>query len=87
MNENWITEFKEKLDKYYAWPALYVFKFIVPQGKAGEVKKLFPLHEVSERPSKNAKYTSITVQTMMPSAEAIIDIYKQASAIEGLIAL
>jgi putative lipoic acid-binding regulatory protein len=87
MSEDWIIEFKEKLENYYAWPTLYIFKFIVPKDKAADVKKLFPLHDVSERPSKNGNYTSLTVQMMMPSSESIIEVYKQAAGIEGLIAL
>lgn len=82
-----MTSFREKLDQHYAWPSLYMFKFIVPTGKEDQVKKLFPLHTTSEKLSKNGNYTSITIQMMMPSSEAVIGIYEQASSIEGLIAL
>ena len=87
MDKEWSKSFKEKLDRHYAWPSLYVFKFIVPQGKQSEVRSLFPQHETSERLSKEGKYVSITVKMMMPSSEAVIGIYEKASAIEGLIAL
>lgn len=87
MDENWINSFREKLEQHYAWPALYIFKFIVPTGKEIDVKKLFPLHEVSERLSKQGNYTSLTIQMMMPSSDAVIDVYQRASVIEGLIAL
>jgi hypothetical protein len=87
MNEQWISSFREKLDQHYAWPALYMFKFIVPTGKESDVKQLFPLHNTSEKLSKQGKYTSITIQMMMPSSDAVIAIYEQASRIEGLIAL
>lgn len=82
-----MTSFREKLDQHYAWPSLYMFKFIVPTGREDQVKKLFPLHTTSEKLSKNGNYTSITIQMMMPSSEAVIGIYQQASSIEGLIAL
>jgi putative lipoic acid-binding regulatory protein len=87
VNEDWIDSFREKLDQHYAWPALYIFKFIVPQGRERQVKDLFPRHETTERASSQGKYTSITVQMMMPSSDAVIDIYIKASVIEGLIAL
>ena len=87
MDKQWINTFRERLDKHYAWPSLYVFKFIVPKGKEDAVKNLFPLHDTSERASKQGNYTSITIQMMMPSSEAVIEIYERASVIEGLIAL
>jgi putative lipoic acid-binding regulatory protein len=64
-----------------------MFKFIVPTGKEDEVKKLFPLHTSTQKQSEKGKYTSITIQMMMPSSDAVIDIYQQAAGIEGLIAL
>ena len=87
MDQNWIKSFREKLDQHYAWPSLYVFKFIVPTGTEEQVKKLFPHHTTSEKLSKQGNYTSITVQMMMHSSEAVITIYQKASSIEGLIAL
>ena len=87
MDQESINSFREKLDKHYAWPSVYLFKFIVPTGKEEEVKKLFPLHNTSEKLSKNGKYTSISVQMMMPSSDAVIDVYIRAAEIEGLIAL
>lgn len=87
MDQEWINSFREKLDKHYAWPSLYLFKFIVPTGKEDQVKKLFPLHNTTEKLSKNGTYTSITIQMMMPSSDAVIDVYVRASKIEGLIAL
>jgi uncharacterized protein len=87
MDKEWIRSFREKLDQHYAWPSLYMFKFIVPAGKETQVKQLFPLHTTTEKQSRQGNYTSITVQMMMPSSEAVIGIYEQASTIEGLIAL
>jgi uncharacterized protein len=87
MDQEWIISFRAKLDQHYAWPSLYVFKFIVPAGKEEQVKKLFPLHTTTEKQSKQGNYISITIQMMMPSSEAVVRIYQQAAAIEGLIAL
>ena len=87
MDPEWASSFKEKLDEYYAWPDVYIFKFIVPKGKEEQVKELFPKHESIQKPSKNGNYTSITVQAMMPSTDAVVDIYVRAASIEGLVAL
>lgn len=87
MNEEWYLSFQEKLDQHYAWPSLYVFKFIVPKEKAIELKKLFPLHTAKERDSKKGSYASITIEMMMPSSEAVIEVYKKISVIEGIVSL
>lgn len=87
MEPNWIDSFREKLDQHYAWPALYVFKFIVPAGKEEEVKQLFPFHAALEKSSKKGNYKSITVEMMMPSGDAVLGVYIEASKIEGIVAL
>lgn len=87
MDENWFISFREKLEQHYAWPSLYVFKFIVPTGRQDQVKNLFPLHTVKEKLSKEGKYTSITIQAMMQSSDAVVEMYKRAALIEGIVAL
>ena len=64
-----------------------MFKFIVPSGQEEAVKKLFPKHVASEKHSRRGRYTSVTVQMMMPSSEAVVSVYEQAASIDGLIAL
>lgn len=87
MDQEWLKSFREKLDQHYAWPSLYIFKFIVPSGQEDAVKRLFPKHVASEKQSTRGRYTSVTVQMMMPSSEAVVSVYEQAAAIEGIIAL
>jgi putative lipoic acid-binding regulatory protein len=87
MDQEWLNSFKDKLDEHHAWPSIYIFKFIVPAGKQDEVKKLFPFHDTTEKLSKNGNYVSVTVQLMMTSSDAVVEIYVKASEIEGLIAL
>lgn len=87
MDADWLESFREKLENHYAWPSLYMFKFIVPDSQREEVKKLFPHHTIQEKTSKKGNYTSISVEMMMPSSQAVIDVYIRASSIEGLIAL
>jgi hypothetical protein len=86
MSQNF-KAFKEKLEEGYSWPSLYMFKFIVPKGKEEEVTDMFPKHEVKSRMSTQGNYISITVQLMCNSSDEIIEIYKKAHEIEGLIAL
>jgi hypothetical protein len=78
---------KQKLDEQFAWPMLYMFKFIVPEANKDKVIMLFNKHDVSSRNSKNGNYVSLTIQMFMMSSEDVIDVYKKASTIEGLIAL
>jgi len=87
MPDNDHSSFKEKLEKTHQWPSLYMFKFIVPNGKEREVKVLFPKNILKEKSSRTGKYVSITAQVMMASADQVIDIYERANKIEGLIAL
>ena len=87
MDQNWIDSFRKKLDQHYTWPALYIFKFIVPTGKEEEVKQLFPRHTPVEKISKQGNYKSMTVEMMMPSGDAVLSIYLQAAKIEGIVAL
>ena len=87
MSEAWAKSFMEKLDKSYIWPALYMFKFIVPKQKVSEVKELFPLHVSKEKTSEKGKYISVTFNMMMPSSEAVVDVYQKVKHIEGIIAL
>lgn len=87
MQPDWTKSLKEKLDQHHAWPEVYTFKFIVPAGKESEVTNLFPNHEHTQRASKNGNYTSITVQMMVSSSEAVIDVYLAASKIDGIVAL
>jgi hypothetical protein len=87
MYPEWTKSLREKLDQHHAWPELYTFKFIVPKEKGHEVIDLFPNHDHTQRASKNGNYTSITVQMMMPSTDAVLDVYIAAAKIEGIIAL
>ncbi len=82
-----IESFRSQLENEYDWPALYTFKFIVPQDKIDEVRKLFEKHEISERKSSKGSYISLTSRIMAESSDQIIDMYVAANEIEGIIAL
>ena len=87
MHANDYTEFREKLERSYSWPALYMFKFIVSSDKEEEITNLFPKNEVKLKSSKTGKYISLTEEIMIGTSNQVIVIYKKAHTIEGLIAL
>lgn len=87
MNDPIYDSLREKLDEQYSWPMLYMFKFIVPEANREQVVDMFKKHELSARKSKNGNYVSLTAQIFMRSSQEVIDVYKKASSIEGLIAL
>lgn len=72
------------------WPLLYYFKFIVPneKEKIENVKLLFPdPSKITFNTSRDINYISISYKQYMPDADSIIEIYRKAGLIEGLIAL
>lgn len=85
----------EKLRKQLAelekWPSVYMFKFIVPADnqKVAQVEALFNTKEsqVSMRTSKNGNFVAVTAKELMLSAEAVVERYKEAEGIEGLMSL
>lgn len=80
-------EFRNKLEATHDFPTLYMFKFVVTDDKKQEVENLFPMNEVSFKPSSKGKYISVTAKVMASSSDYVIDIYKRAKQIEGIIAL
>lgn len=87
MNDKSIIDFRQKLDQQYYWPALYMFKFIVPRGKEQEIKKLFPKNDILEKLSNKGNYSSLTIKMMLNSSEEVIRIYTEADQVEGVFAL
>ncbi|CAN5865827.1 DUF493 family protein [soil metagenome] len=82
-------ELRNKLNQE-PWPSVYMFKFIIPSDnhKIALIESFFEDDaEIVFQPSANGKYTSITVRQVMLGADAIIEIYKLAGAVEGIISL
>ena len=82
---------KEELDNANVWPAEYLFKFIVPteDGNVEMVENAFNDMGavIKTTKSKNAKFTSISVNVRMKSSQSIIDKYLEVSTIPGIISL
>jgi hypothetical protein len=86
---DYYNDLLEKLKKE-AWPNIYMFKFIVPSDnhKIAMIESFFEDDaEIILQPSSNGKYTSVTIRQVMLSAEAIMEVYKQATVVEGIISL
>ena len=82
-----IESFKEALDNEYTFPVTYTFKFIVPKKKEEELKAIFPSQEFVVKESKGGNYLSYTMHQEVESSDAVINVYQQAYAVEGIISL
>lgn len=77
---------RQKLAKL-EWPTEYMFKFIAPVEKSNEVISILPVEDFSTKTSENGNYVSFTSLSTLESEEDVIDIYKKAAAIKGVISL
>jgi hypothetical protein len=82
---------KAELDLSNTWPALYLYKFIVPTDKENilRVEEAFDCMGavIKTTKSKTGKFTSISVDVMMKDSQEIIDKYIEVSTIKGIISL
>lgn len=73
------------------WPTEYLYKFIVPadEAKVALIEKAFNSMGavIKTHKSKNGNYVSVSINVVMPSADAIIEKYQEVSTIEGIISL
>ena len=79
--------FKEKLDNTHMFPGTYIFKFIVKPLHQQRVEQLVPDGNIKLKPSSGNKYISVTIDATMNSSEEIIEVYREAKKIEGIISL
>lgn len=73
--------------KKQRWPRLYMFKFIVLREKAEIVKSLFGPAKITTKTSKNGKYVSVTGKEIMMDSDKVIERYKEAAKIDGIVSL
>lgn len=90
--EEFYKKLKEQLLDTALWPTEYLYKFIVisETSKINDIKALFD-HlgaVIQTRPSKNGKYTSVSINVRMKNPDAVIVKYKEvAEKVEGVISL
>ena len=85
------TRLEEQLNESSNWPTIYKFKFILKSNSKNinKLKNFFnDLNpKIESKLSSSNNFTSITVTAKMKSASLIIEKYKLASEIEGIISL
>jgi len=90
MTEEELIKFRQKLEETLSFPSVYMFKFIVSSElrKIALVENLFePGTEIHRKESGRGRYTSITAKQVVMSIDEIIEIYRLAAKIEGIIYL
>ncbi|WP_407402348.1 DUF493 family protein [Chryseobacterium sp.] len=89
--EEFYASLKEKLENNHDFPEDYLFKFIIPtdEAKLTEIYKVFDgiKFTMSNRESKNGKYTACNINAFVLDADQVIDIYKQVGKIENVMLL
>lgn len=90
-SEDFYERLKVELDMSNTWPALYLFKFIVPT-EDDNIKRVEDAFDcmgavIKTTKSKTGKYTSISVDVQMKDSQEIIDKYLEVSTIKGIISL
>lgn len=81
------ASFQQKLDAIHQWPTAYTFKFIVPTEDRNTLKAQLPTGIISERASRNGRYTSLTIRSQMQSSDAVMAVYEQVAKLDRIIAL
>lgn len=89
--EQFYKDLKNSLEATTNFPAKYLYKFIVPTDGNGikEIEAIFN-HQgavITTRESSKGTFTSISIELTMLSATKVIEKYKEASKIKGIISL
>lgn len=90
MTEEELKKFKDKIIETTTFPGVYMFKFIVPSEhrSIALAENLFEeAADIHTKESGKGKYTSVTAKQVVMTADEIIEIYKKAAQIKGIIFL
>jgi len=90
MTEKDLEKFKTKLVETTSFPTVYMYKFIVraDNRSIALVENLFDENaEVHTKQSEKGNYISITCKQVSTSVDEIINLYRKASTIEGIVFL
>jgi len=85
--EEWWQRFQGLLDDQNTWPSEYLFKFIVPRSSQPLLEAIFGESPIKVRASSKGKYVSVTASIMMESSDAVIEVYRKAGKIPGVVSL
>jgi putative lipoic acid-binding regulatory protein len=82
---------KIQLEENTSWPAVYLYKFIVPANKNNveKIEQIFIDNKAnfSKRDSSKGTYSSVSIKVLMESPDCVIEKYIEVSKIEGVISL
>ena len=85
------TKLKAQLEDTTRFPADYMYKFIVPTdaNQVSEVEELFDNSGaiINTKKSKTGKYISVSIVLTVKNSETVINYYKKAEKIKGIISL
>lgn len=90
MTNDDLTRLKDKIIETTTFPSVYMFKFIVPSEHRtiALAENLFEENaDIHTIESGKGKYTSITAKQVVMGADEIIEVYRKASEIKGVIFL
>lgn len=90
MTEEELEKFKQRLIETTSFPSVYMYKFIVESDnrRIALVENLFdPEADLHTKESGNGRYTSITAKQVVMSVEEVIEVYRKAAEIKGIIFL
>lgn len=90
--EEFYEKLKGQLLDTSSWPAVYLYKFIVPSSdaKIQEIQSIFDNMGavINTKKSKKGKYTSVSVNVKLKDPDAVIAKYKEVGEkVEGVISL
>lgn len=91
-SDEFYKKLKTQLQDTAMWPTEYLYKFIVTtdQKKIQDIESLFDNlgAVINTKPSKNNKYTSVSINVRMKNPDAVIAKYKEvADKVKDVIAL
>ena len=77
---------REKLEERN-WPAVDLFKFIVPAQQANQVIELLNTDHLESRDSSNGHFVAFTLEKEVQSSDEVVALYETMSHIPGIITL
>lgn len=90
MTDKDLERFRDKLIETTTFPTVYMFKFIVEADnrKIALIESFFDENaEIHTKESGSGKYISITSKQVAMNVEEIIDVYRKAAEIKGIMFL
>jgi uncharacterized protein len=89
--EDFYERLRVELENSTTWPAIYLFKFIVPSESNNVIQVENAFNDmgavIKTKKSKTGKFTSISVDVNMENPQEIIKKYLEVSTIKGIISL